>query len=93
MKLKKLVKIERTFNVFIGTVMVPFVLVRVVLHLIDFPFNWVVDKLDIVRHDFGNMILRKSDEVKDGTIKNEMCIRTYTAIFAYKELNRKANLK
>lgn len=93
MKLKELLFFERIFNVFIGVVMIPFFVVHAMLFIIEKPFQFVFDKLVEIRHSFGNMLLKKSDEVKNGTIKNEMCIRTYTASFAYKELKRVGILK
>ena len=93
MKLKTLSKIEMTANVIITLIMIPFFFVNVIIYALNQPFNFAIDKLADVRHWFGNFLLRKSDEVKNGVIKNQMCIRQYTARLALKELKRKVDLK
>ena len=93
MKLKHLSIIEKTIRVILLVVALPFAIICRILDLISYPFNWVIEEISILTQWIGNRLLRCSDEVKDGTIKNEYCIRAYTAFFAWKEIKRGANLK
>lgn len=93
MKLKNLVKIEWVIRIILFLIALPFILIGLILECISYPFDKVNDYLLELNEKIGNKLLRMSDEVKDGTIKNDYCIRTYTAIFAMKELKRQANLK
>jgi len=93
MKLQTLSRVEFAFNVFIAIVMLPFCIINIVLWVVRYPFDRIVDLLALLRQRVGNILLKKSDEVKDGTICNPMCLRQYTARFALKELKRQANLK
>ena len=93
MKLKSLSKIEFGCNIIIAVILLPFVLVEIICDCVSFPFKWVKNKLVMFRFKIGNYLLKKSDEVRNGTIKNSMCLRTYTASFALKELKREVDLK
>lgn len=93
MKLRHLSRIEKTIRIILVVVALPFSIVCHILDLISRPFSWVVEEIAIFGKWMGNKLLRCSDEVKDGTIKNQYCIREYTASFAWKELKRRANLK
>lgn len=93
MKLKHLSRIEKTIRIILVVVSLPFSIVCHICDLISRPFNWVVEEIAIFTNWMGNKLLRCSDEVKDGTIKNQYSIRAYTASFAWKEIKRRANLK
>lgn len=93
MKLRTLAKIEFVIKVILVIVAFPFWFVGAILSCINAPFTMVTDKLVILVQYIGNRLLRCSDEVKNGTIRNQYCIRKYTASFAWKELKREANLK
>ena len=54
----------------------------------SFNIQFVIDYFINIRQKFGNFLLRRSDEVKNGIIKNSHAIRNYTARFALKELKR-----
>ena len=82
-----------TANVIITLIMIPFFVVNVIIYVLNTPFNFILDKLANIRQWFGNLLLRNSDEVKNGVIKNQMCIRQYTARFALKELRKEVDLK
>lgn len=93
MKLRHLSRIEKTIRIILVVVALPFSIVCHILGLIARPFSWVVEKISIFAKWMGNRLLRCSDEVKDGTIKNQYCIREYTASFAWELLKQKTNLK
>lgn len=93
MELKNLAKIQFVIQGILFLIALPFILVSLILECISYPFAKVNDYLVELDIKIGNKLLKMSDEVKDGTIKNDYCIRNYTAIFAMKELKRKANLK
>lgn len=92
MKLKNLAKIQFVTQGILFLIALPFILISLILECISYPFAKVNDYLADVNLKTGNKLLRISDEVKDGTIKNDYCIRNYTAILAMKELKREANL-
>lgn len=93
MKLKNLAKIEFVIKWILIFIALPFILIYLILNCINYPFTQIIEYLTDVNLKTGNKLLRMSDEVKDGTIQNDYCIRNYTAIFAMKELKRRANLK
>ena len=93
MKLKNLAKIQFVTQGILFLIALPFILISLILECISYPFAKVNDYLVDVDLKTGNKLLRISDEVKDGTIKNDYCIRNYTAVLAMKELKRNANLK
>lgn len=55
----------------------------------SFNIQFVLDYFIGLSQKFGNFLLRKSDEVKNGIIKNSYAIKSYTARFAHKELKRR----
>ena len=93
MKLKHLSRIEKTIRIILVVVALPFSIVCHILDLIAYPFGWVIEEFAIFDKWIGNRLLRCSDEVKDGTIKNQHCIREYTASFAWELLKQETNLK
>lgn len=93
MRLKNLAKIQFVISRILFLIALPFMLISLILKCIDYPLVQVYEYLTNLSLKIGNKLLRMSDEVKDGTIKNDYCIRNYTAIFAMKELKRSANLK
>lgn len=93
MKLKNLAKIQFIIICILFLVALPFILISLILECINYPFVQFYKHLQSLAKQIGNKLLRMSNEVKDGTIKNDYCIRNYTAISAMKELKREANLK
>lgn len=93
MKLKNLAKIQFVIKYILWLIALPFIIISLILECINYPFVQTYKYLQSLAIQIGNRLLRLSNEVKDGTIKNDYCIRNYTAIFAMKELKRKANLK
>ncbi len=93
MKLKNLAKIQFVIKRILLLIALPFILISLILECINYPFIQVYKYLQSLAIKTGNKLLRMSDEVKDGTIQNDYCIRNYTAILAMKELKRGANLK
>jgi hypothetical protein len=89
MKLKHLSKIETTIRMIIIIIAIPFAIVCRIFDMIKYPFSWVVKEFAIFSEWVGNKLLRCSDEVKDGTIKNQDCIRKYTASFVWELLRQK----
>lgn len=93
MKLKNLAKIQFVIRGILWLIALPFILISLILECINYPIVQIYKNLQSLAIKIGNKLLRMSDEVKDGTIKNDYCIRNYTAIFAMKELKKRANLK
>lgn len=93
MRLKNLAKIQFVISWILFLIALPFILISLISKCINYPFVQVSEYLTELSLKIGNKLLRMSDEVKDGTIKNDYCIRNYTAIFAMKKLKRSANLK
>ena len=87
MKLRTLVKIEFVIRVVLFLVFIPFIIIELILTIIREPFSKVTDSIISFNRYIGNKLLRCSDEVKNGVIKNNMIIRTYSASFALKQLN------
>lgn len=90
MKLKNLAKIEFVIKYILLLFALPFIIISLILECINCPFVQTYKYLHTLSIQIGNILLRMSIEVKDGTIKNHYCIRNYTALFAMKELKRKA---
>lgn len=92
MKLKHLSRIETTIRLILVVIVLPFSIVCHILDMISRPFRWVIEEIAIFSKLVGNKLLQCSDEVKDGTIKNQSYIREYTASFVW-ELLKQKNLK
>ena len=88
MKLKKLAIIQLVMDVVLYIMSIPFLICHLLLFYGNKPFEFVLDYFIGLSKKFGNFLLRKSDEVKNGIIKNSHAIRSYTARFALKELKR-----
>ncbi len=93
MKLQHLSRIEIAVRCILVVIALPFALVCHLCRLISRPFEFVVDKIAIFAWWIGNSLLKQSDEVRNGSVRNEYGIRRYTASFAWKELKRGVNLK
>ena len=85
MKLKTLSKIERVFDVINMLVLLVPILLGIILGYVCDGLEWLVDKLDF-RLEIGNKLLKMSNEVKNGTIKNQDFIEDGRAITGYKIL-------
>ena len=88
MKLRTLAKIESVIKIVLVVAVLPFWIVGVILYYISAPFNMIMDKLGVLSQYIGNRLLRCSDEVKNGTIRNDYCIRNYTASYALEIYNK-----
>lgn len=88
MKLNKLAIIQLVMDVVLSIISIPFLICHLVLFYGNKPFEFVLDYFISIGQKFGNFLLRKSEEVKNGIIRNDYCIRNYTARFALKELKR-----
>lgn len=85
MKLKTLSKIERVFDAINMLVLLVPILLGIILGYVCDGLEWLVDKLDF-RLEIGNKLLKMSNEVKNGTIKNQDFIEDGRAITGYKIL-------
>lgn len=85
MKLKTLSKIEMAFDILNVMVILLPVILGVILGYACDGLEWLVDKLDF-RLEVGNKLLKMSDEVKNGTIKNKDFIEDGCAKTLYKIL-------
>ena len=85
MKLKTLSKIETLFDILnVIVILLPITLGVIFGYACD-AIEWLIDKLDY-RLEVGNKLLKMSDEVKNGIIKNEDFIRGGCAKTAYNML-------
>ena len=94
MKLKYSALIERMVRVTLILMGLPFILTVQLLHWMVIPFEWISDKVIEFADYVGNRLLRASEEVRDGYIKNDYFIRCYTAIMMQrflKESGKEAN--
>lgn len=80
MNLKHLSLIELIVRIIFITIGMPFMVITKLLQWIQSPFVWVGYKLLEIADIIGNKILRASDEVKNGTVKDEYLIKNHTAI-------------
>lgn len=85
MKLKTLSKIEKVFDVINMLVLLIPILLGIILGYVCDGLEWLCDKLDF-RLEVGNKLLKMSDEVKNGTIKNKDFIEDGCAKTLYKIL-------
>lgn len=83
MKLKTLTKIQIVFSTFNMMVILPPFIIGVIFGWLRGVCEWLVDTLDF-RIMVGNKLLKASDEVKDGKIKNKEFIGDSSAWAAYK---------
>ena len=88
MKLKKLANIQLVMDIVLYIMSIPFLICHLFLFYGNKPFEFVLDYFINISQKFGNFLLRRSDEVKNGIIKNSHAIRSYTARFALEELTR-----
>lgn len=83
MKLKTAARLEMAFRVMTFILLFPFWIVRCILKWVFTVLIWPFEKLleeDInLCWKVGNVLLKKSDEVKNGQICNQTIIRTETA--------------
>ena len=86
MKLKTATKIQKAADITLWVAMLPFGICSIAIAILTIPFEWVVGWFHDVRFRIGNRLLKISDEAKDGTIKNDYCLRNFTAKDAYKKL-------
>ena len=80
MNLKHLSLIELIVRIIFITIGMPFMVITKLLQWIQSPFVWVGYKLLYIADVIGNKLLRVSDEVKNGTVKDGYLIKSHTAI-------------
>lgn len=80
MNLKHLSLIELIVRIIFITIGMPFMVTTKLLQWIQSPFVWVGYKLLDIADIIGNKLLRVSDEVKNGTVKDWYLIKSHTAI-------------
>lgn len=86
MKLETAVKIEKVIDVITIILSFPFGLCRVLFNTIGNVFEYVQDRIMYLGFYICNYLLRISQEVKDGVIKNEWYVEHSTPSNAYKKL-------
>ena len=82
MKLKTLSKIEKVFDVINMLVLLVPILLGIILGYVCDGLEWFCYKFDF-RLEVGNKLLKISNEVKNGTIKNQDFIEYGRAIAGY----------
>lgn len=97
MKLKTAARLETAFRVMTFILFFPFWAVRCILKWVFTVLIWPFEKLleeDInLCWKVGNILLKKSDEVKNGQICNQTIIRSETARRVIKWWNVEKDLK
>lgn len=79
-------KIETAFVWVLYILLLPIVILALLLLLIKKPLEWVFEGRDWLAFKVGHKLMHMSDAVKDGTIKNDYCLRQYTARKAWEHL-------
>lgn len=88
MKLKTATKIEIAIKWLTGFLLFPLALVLGLFTLVCKGIDWIFGIRNLFCNSIGNKLLRTSDEVKNGKIKNRDAIEQFTAMVAYKKLLR-----
>lgn len=87
MTLKTATRIQKTTDIALWIVMLPFAILGIFIEkMLMKPLEWIVNMFDTARFRIGNKLLHVSIEAKDGTIQNDYCLRNFTALDAYKKL-------
>jgi len=86
MKLNTARKIEWVINVVTVIIALPFAIIVQILEWIEQPFRWALNGRNWLSAKIGNKLMRMSDAVKDGIIKNPYCLKHYTARMAWDQL-------
>ena len=84
MTLKTARNIELAFDVVTFLIVLPVLAAAVVVSLIDKPLSWILDERNRIGLSVGNRLMRMSDAVKEGSIRNPRCLKTWTAITAWR---------
>lgn len=69
-------------------IVLPVVLISIILEPLQWFLNTIERKREWILKKIGNKLMHMSDAVKDGTIKNNYCLRQYTARMAWKHLKQ-----
>lgn len=91
MTLNTATKLQKVADLTLWVVMLPFGICGIVIEKLTIPFEWIVSGIDTLRFRIGNRLLRMSREATDGTIKNDYCLRNFTAMDAKKKLEEEKN--
>ena len=86
MKLKTASKIQLWVNIILFVITLPISTILLVLRILEKPFDWLIGQITNALFWIGNKLMLLSDEAKNGEIKNDYCLRNYTARLAYKVL-------
>ena len=88
MRLKKLAIFNKYINILFWLLMLPFATLGLLTDwVVVKPLRWILDELDWLRWMIGNRLLKMSDEVQTGFIKNQSMIKQYTAYAMNERLN------
>lgn len=79
MKLKTAARINTAFIVITVVLLFPVYILKLVLNALVWPLEKLLELDTYLCLKVGNMLLKKSDEVKTGQICNQRIIRTETA--------------
>lgn len=79
MKLKTATRINTAFIVITVVLLFPVYILKLVLNALVWPLEKLLELDTYLCLKVGNMLLKKSDEVKTGQICNQRIIRTETA--------------
>lgn len=79
-------KIETVFVWVLYALLVPVGVLALLLLLVKMPLDWILEGRDRLAFKVGHKLMHMSGAVKDGTIKNDYCLRCYTARKAWEHL-------
>ena len=66
--------------------LLPIALLAALIGLAKNLLDWILECRDWIAFKVGHKLMRMSDAVKNGTIKNPDCLKNYTARMAWKVL-------
>lgn len=84
MDLKRLSNLEIILFTIIDTILIPLYLTYFLINALYKMFRYLIDKVIALKWFIGNKLLKSSDEVKNGIIRNKSYIESCTASNTYK---------
>ena len=93
MNLKHAAKLELLIRIITFIIFLPLVIIRYILLGLAWPFDILLEYDTYFCDWVGGKLLQNSEEVKNGEIKNDYAIRTYTARYMYAVMKKEKNIK
>lgn len=86
MNLKRLSNLQILLFTIIDIILIPLYLIYFLINALYKIFRYLIDKVIALKWLIGNKLLKSSDEVKNGIIRNKSYIESCTASNVYKVL-------